>query len=105
MIRHDGIDFAAEKGVSVKAAADGTVYETGFSKQYGFYVVLLHVNGDLTYYCNCQSVAVEKDEKVKRGDTIASVGSTGTSTGSHLHFALSRGGEFMDPKIYLPSDL
>lgn len=104
VIRHDGIDFAAKMGALVKAAADGTVYDTGYSEQYGYYVVLAHENGDLTYYCNCQSVAVEEDAHVKRGDTIAAVGSTGMSTGSHLHFALSRDGEFIDPKTYLLMD-
>lgn len=98
VIRHEGIDYAAEKGTDVKAAADGVVYETGFSAQDGNYVVLLHANGDMTYYCHCQEITARKDEEVKCGDKIATVGQTGMATGPHLHFALSRNGEFIDPQ-------
>ena len=98
---HEGIDFAAAAGTAVTAAADGIVYETGYSAEYGNYVVLLHQNGDMTYYCHCQDVAVSKEEQVNRGDRIASVGSTGKSTGAHLHFALSRDGAFLDPSEYM----
>lgn len=98
---HEGIDYAAEEGTDVVAAADGVVYKTGFSKQYGNYVVLLHINGEMTYYCQCQKIIVEIDDQVKRGEKIATVGSTGMSTGSHLHFALSRRGEFIDPEEHM----
>ena len=98
---HEGIDFAAAAGTAVTAAADGIVYETGYSAEYGNYVVLLHQNGDMTYYCHCQDVAVSNEEQVNRGDRIASVGSTGQSTGAHLHFALSRDGAFLDPSEYM----
>lgn len=94
---HEGIDYRAEEGTDITAAADGTVYETGFSAEYGNYVVLLHQNGDMTYYCCCQDITVSQEEQVKRGAKIATVGSTGRSTGAHLHFALSRDGEFVDP--------
>lgn len=100
-IMHEGIDFAAKEGTDVLAAADGMVYETGYSTKYGNYVVLLHINGDMTYYCHCQKILVEKDDQVKRGETIATVGSTGMSTGAHLHFALSRDGWFVDPKEHM----
>lgn len=95
---HEGIDYAAAAGTDVVAAADGIVYETGSSPEYGNYVVLLHINGDMTYYCTCQKVTVTAGDQVKRGDKIATVGSTGMSTGSHLHFALSRKGCFVDPE-------
>ncbi len=104
VMRHEGIDFVAEKGTEVTAAADGQVYETGYSAKYGNYVVLLHENGDMTYYCHCESVSAQKDGYVKQGDVIATVGSTGMSTGSHLHFAVSRNGEFVDPEMYLSID-
>lgn len=97
MVMHEGIDFAAKEGTDITAAADGVVYETGFSEVYGNYVVLLHVNGDMTYYCHCRKVIVKKDDQVKRGQKIATVGTTGQSTGPHLHFALSRHGGFVDP--------
>ncbi len=98
---HEGIDFAAEQGTDIVAAADGVVYATGFSTKYGNYVVLLHINGEMTYYCQCAEITVEKDTQVKRGEKIATVGSTGMSTGQHLHFALSRFGEFVNPEEYM----
>lgn len=98
---HEGIDYAAAAGTDITAAADGIVYETGYSAEYGNYVVLLHQNGDMTYYCHCQDVTVSKEEQVNRGDKIASMGSTGKSTGAHLHFALSRDGVFLDPLEYM----
>lgn len=94
---HEGIDFAAEKGTKIKAAADGIVYAEGYSSEYGNYVVVLHRNGEMTYYCHCQAVLVAKNDEVGQGDMIATVGSTGRSTGAHLHFALSRDGVFVDP--------
>lgn len=98
VIWHEGIDYAAEAGSDVYAAAAGIVYETGYSAKYGNYVVLLHINGEMTYYCHCQKILVEKDDQVERGSTIATVGSTGRSTGPHLHFAISSHGEFVDPQ-------
>lgn len=103
VIAHEGIDYAAEQGTDVVAAADGMVYATGFSAKYGNYVVLLHINGEMTYYCHCAEITVEKDMQVKRGEEIATVGSTGMSTGPHLHFALSRFGEFVDPAKHMYS--
>ena len=94
---HEGIDFAAEEGADIKAAADGIVHETGYTAEYGNYVVLLHQNGDMTYYCHCKDINVSPDEQIERGDTIATVGRSGRATGSFLHFALSRNGEFVDP--------
>lgn len=101
VIWHEGIDYAAAEGTDIWAAADGVVYETGFSAEYGNYVVLLHINGDMTYYCHCQGVTVKKDNQVKRGDKIATVGSSGQSTGPHLHFALSQDGQFVNPENYM----
>lgn len=98
VIVHEGIDYAAEQDTDVTAAADGVVYATGYSARYGNYVVLLHINGEMTYYCHCAEVVVEKDVQVRRGEKIAAVGSTGMSTGPHLHFALSRFGEFINPE-------
>lgn len=94
---HEGIDYAAAAGTDIMAAADGIVYETGFSAEYGNYIVLLHSNGDMTYYCHCQDIMVAKEEQVSGGDRIATVGSSGRATGAHLHFALSRNGVFVDP--------
>ena len=100
--KHDGIDYVASKGTDITAAADGTVEETGFSADDGNYVVLLHADGSRTYYCHCADILVENGIQVKCGDKIATVGSTGRSTGAHLHFALMNGdGEFVDPLEYI----
>jgi len=95
---HDGIDFAAKEGTDILAAADGTVYKTGFDTVSGNYVVLYHVmNGEFTYYACCQEILVTEGSSVAAGQKIATVGSTGRSTGPHLHFALSRDGEYIEP--------
>lgn len=95
---HNGIDFAAEKGADVLAAADGTVYRTGFDSANGNYVILYHaLSGEYTYYTHCQEILVTEGNSVIAGQKIAAVGSTGRSTGPHLHFALSRNGEYIEP--------
>ena len=101
VILHEGIDYAAAEGTDIWAAADGVVYETGFSAKYGNYAVLRHANGDMTYYCQCKEVTVKKDDQVKRGDKIGTVGQTGQATGPHLHFALSQHGWFEDPAKHM----
>lgn len=94
---HSGVDFAAERGTPITAAADGTVAETGFDAECGNYIILQHSNGDFTYYACCEEILAGEGSAVKRRQRIATVGSTGKSTGAHLHFALSRNGEYVDP--------
>lgn len=94
---HSGVDFAADEGSPVLAAAQGIVVETGFESYCGNYVIVRHENGDLTYYAHCAEILAEETIAVAAGEQIAKVGSTGMSTGSHLHFALSRDGEYIDP--------
>ena len=96
---HSGMDFAAERGTPVKAAAAGYVYETGTDAVCGNYVIIQHSNGDMTYYANCEEILVETGAEVEQGGQIATVGSTGRSTGAHLHYALSRNGEFVKPEF------
>lgn len=98
-IFHSGIDFAARKGTTILAAADGTVRETGFDKSVGKYVILQHINGEMTYYTCCEEVLVKQGDEVKAGSRIATVGNSGASTGAHLHFALSRNGEYIKPVL------
>lgn len=96
--KHNGVDMAADMGTAVVAAADGRVYETGFDAEDGNYVVLWHgQSGQMTYYTHCEEVLVSKNDQVLAGDKIATVGSTGRSTGSHLHFAVSYDGEWQEP--------
>ena len=94
---HSGVDFVAEEGTAVLAGADGTVAETGFESNCGNYVIVQHVNGEVTYYASCQDILVSKGTEVKRGQQIATVGKTGASTGAHLHFAISKNGAFFEP--------
>lgn len=94
---HSGIDFAAEQGTAVTAAADGIVVKTGEDTACGRYVIILHGNGDATYYSCLDEILVEEGQQVSRRDQIATVGSTGTSTGPHLHFAVSRDGKYVKP--------
>lgn len=95
---HNGIDFATEKGADVLAAADGIVYRTGFDSDNGNYVILYHaMSGEYTYYTHCQEILVTEENSVTAGQKIATVGNTGRSTGPHLHFALSRDGEYVEP--------
>lgn len=96
---HLGIDFAADEGTTIMATADGTVVKTGNDTVCGNYVVLLHENGDATYYFHCSEIMVEEGKWVERGWPIAAVGNTGNSTGSHLHFAVSRNGTYIEPEF------
>ncbi len=96
---HLGVDFAAEEGAPVVAAADGTVAKTGFDADCGNYVILLHENGYATYYCRCKEILVKEGEEAARGGQIATVGSAGDSAGAYLHFAVSRGGKFVEPEF------
>lgn len=96
---HLGVDFAASAGTPIMAAADGTVVKTGFDSDCGNYLILLHENGAATYYFHCQDILAEEGKKVKTGEQIATVGSTGKSTGAHLHFGVSRNGEYVEPKF------
>ena len=98
IITHVGIDFAAPRGSDVLAAADGVVTAVGFDNTDGNYVWLRHEeSGESTYYSACQEILVSQGDEVNAGDKIATVGSTGRSTGPHLHFALSRSGVPKEP--------
>lgn len=96
--RHNGVDLAAPSGADVLAAADGTVYRTGFDAENGNYVVLWHGDsGQMTYYTHCRDILVSEKDQVSAGDKIATVGQTGRATGPHLHFAVSGDGEWQEP--------
>ena len=98
---HTGLDIAAPAGTSIKAAADGTVTFSGYSGGYGYVVKMSHGNGIETYYGHCSASYVSAGEKVEAGDTIAAVGSTGNSTGNHLHFEVRVNGNEVNPQNYL----
>lgn len=94
---HKGVDIAAPEGSPVRAAATGTVLFSGWKEGYGNIVTLDHGNGVVTRYAHNSANLVAEGEKVAAGQEIALVGSSGRSTGSHLHFELLKGGQAVDP--------
>lgn len=99
---HKGLDIAASTGTSIKAAASGTVTTAGWnSGGYGYLIVISHGNGVQTYYGHCSSILVKEGQTVSQGDVIGKVGSTGRSTGSHLHFEIRVNGTAYNPLNYI----
>lgn len=98
---HDGIDIAASYGDPILATADGTVVFSGYKYGYGWCVTIQHGYGLETLYAHCSSLKVSKWQKVKRGDVIARVGDSGSSTGPHLHYQVNLWGTPVDPTDYL----
>ena len=97
---HKGIDIAANSGTSIKAAMAGTVIVAEENSEYGKFIKIQ--NGDvMTVYAHCKSLKVKKGDKVKIGKTIATVGSTGTSTGPHLHFEIRLSGRYINPRYVI----
>ncbi len=98
---HTGIDIGANPGSPVRATADGIVSFSGWSGGGGNLAVLEHGLGFSTYYAHNRMVVVKVGQKIKRGDIIAYVGSTGNSTGPHLHYEIIREGKAINPLKYL----
>ena len=98
---HTGLDIAAPKGTPISAAASGTVVFSGEKGAYGKMIAISHANGIQTYYGHCSKLYVKVGEKVKQGDVIAAVGSTGNSTGPHLHLEIRINGIAYNPQNYL----
>lgn len=100
---HKGVDFAAPTGTPIFASSDGVVTYAGWSEDgYGNVVELRHDNGTLTLYAHANSVYVSKGQTVRKGQAIAEVGTTGRSTGPHLHFEIQLDGRTaVDPMDYL----
>jgi murein DD-endopeptidase MepM/ murein hydrolase activator NlpD len=98
---HEGIDIAAPSGTSIWAAAAGTVIYAGWLGGYGNLVVVDHGNGLATAYAHASAILVSVGQSVAQGETIALIGSTGHSTGPHLHFEVRVNGVAVDPLLYL----
>lgn len=98
---HTGIDIANEKGTPVRATADGTVELANWEGGYGKLIILDHSFGYATYYGHNSVLLVKVGDKVKRGDVIAYMGSTGSSTGNHTHYEVWQNGKPVNPWIYL----
>ena len=98
---HTGLDIATATGTPIKVVADGTVTLAQYSGSYGYLVKVDHGNGIETWYGHTSKMYVKEGQEVKAGDVIALVGSTGNSTGPHLHFEIRINGEHVNPQKYL----
>lgn len=104
---HDGVDIAAESGTRINSVGDGVVVESGYSEDYGNYVVIKHPSGASSKYGHCEDVSVGVGDTVKAGEQIGTVGSTGNSTGPHLHFGWDGNGDgkYNNPEYDNPSSV
>ena len=98
---HKGVDIAAAQGTPVRAVLPGVVESVGYNESYGNYLVIRHSERLRTTYNHCSEILAEEGEQLSRGDRIALVGSTGISTGPHLHFEIEVQGKKADPLLSL----
>ena len=103
-LMHSGVDIAASQGTEIRAAHSGIVSEVGSNSVGGNYISLVHKDGSETLYCHCSKIIAEKGDVIRAGETIALVGSTGRSTGPHLHFEITVDGKTENPLLYLPNE-
>jgi murein DD-endopeptidase MepM/ murein hydrolase activator NlpD len=99
---HSGLDIDGNTGDSVLASAAGIVLETGWDALHGNYIKLEHTRGLRTIYMHLSAILIEKGDEVTKGMKIGKIGSTGRSTGSHLHYEVEKDGQSVDPRKYLP---
>ncbi len=102
---HAGIDIPAPIGAAIRASADGIVNYAGWSGSYGYVVILEHGYGYRTVYAHASQLLVQKGEAVKKGQSIAQVGTTGLSTGPHLHYEVQRWSRPLSPSNFLDVDM
>lgn len=98
---HTGLDIAASSGTPIKVVSDGTVVSAKYTGAYGNLVKVSHGNGVETWYAHTSKMYVTEGQSVKAGDVIAAVGSTGNSTGAHLHFEIRINGNHVNPQNYI----
>ncbi len=98
---HTGVDIANKSGTSIKAVESGTVTFAGWQGNYGRFLIIDHGNGLVTRYAHCNTLNASVGQTVSQGETIATVGSTGRSSGPHLHFEVLVNGGFRNPLSYL----
>lgn len=102
---HEGMDFTAPSGTDIFATGDGTIIFTGWKQGYGNCIDIDHGFGYMTRYGHCSRIISNRGQKVKRGDVIGLVGSTGKSTGPHLHYEVHFRGKVMNPQNFYYLDL
>ncbi len=98
---HYGIDIANVTGTQINSFADGIIEHTGYSNSYGNYLIIDHGNEFKTLYAHCDKISVSSGDEITIGEKVAEMGSTGVSTGSHLHFEVRINGKIIDPTPYL----
>lgn len=98
---HTGLDIATSAGTPIKAASTGTVIYAGWKGAYGKLVIIAHTDSIQTYYAHCSKIYVSVGQNVNQGDVIAAIGSTGNSTGPHLHLEIRENGIAKNPQNYL----
>ena len=97
LARHEGLDFTASTGTPILAAADGVITRSGWEETYGNIIEVTHAEGFMTRYAHISKRIGKEGQSVKRGEQIAEVGSTGRSTGPHLHYEIFRFGQVLNP--------
>lgn len=98
---HYGVDIGAPLNSDIVSFANGTVEFIGYNSVYGNYLFIRHANGILTFYGHCSSISAVEGQLVNAGDVVAKIGTTGWSTGPHLHFEVRSGDTILDPTNYL----
>ena len=104
-VMHPGLDIVAPTGTPVEATAAGRVVYAGWKSEWGRCVEIDHGGGIKTFYAHCRTLKVSSGENVFRGDVIATVGSSGRSTGTHLHYGVLKGGNWVNPDNYVLTQL
>lgn len=103
MVYHSGLDIGAKTGAPVFSTAAGTVSTTGFDSYHGNNIVINHGNGLKTWYMHLSKIGVNEGDEITKGQLIGQVGSTGRSTGPHLHYEVLKDNKSVDPNTYLKS--
>lgn len=101
---HTGLDIAAVQGSKIRAAYSGVVTKVGEDSRAGKYIFLSHDDGFVTFYCHCSEILAQEGAVIRQGETIARVGSTGWSTGPHLHFEIRKNNIRYNPIFVLEND-
>jgi murein DD-endopeptidase MepM/ murein hydrolase activator NlpD len=102
---HPGLDIVAPTGTPIAATAAGRVIYAGWKIGWGRCVEINHGSGIRTFYAHCRSLKVSTGDNVSRGDVIATIGSSGRSTGTHLHYGVLKGGNWVNPGNYVLTQL